>query len=106
MSNETPKRLRRCPMPEPMTDARLEEAKRLVNDARTHEMDVDLVENLVAEVCRLRAAHQRLQTVCAEAAVTLREVLERYDDELTGSARGDVDNVRLDLLLASEKAKP
>ncbi|MFH1184696.1 MAG: hypothetical protein V1755_06610 [Chloroflexota bacterium] len=59
---------------------------------------VDELEVAEAEVERLRAA-------CVDAEVVLREVLERYDDELRGAARGDVDNVRLDLLKAAEAAK-
>jgi hypothetical protein len=53
----------------------------------------------------VKAEVERLRAMCTEAEVTLREVIERYDDELVGSSRGDVDNVRLDLLKAVEKVR-
>ena len=53
---------------------------------------------------RAESAIVRLRAECKAAEAILREVLERHDDELTGAARGDVDNVRLDLLKAAELA--
>jgi len=75
---------------------RAEKAEQSINRAET------AAGHLEADVVELKTENARLRGVCAEAASTLNEILDRHDDELQGSAAGDVDNVRLDLLLASE----
>ena len=70
-------------------------------DSAAHEMAAEWRDKyLVAgqEIERLRAA-------LMEAAIDLNSIMERRNSELVGSVWGDVDNVRLDCLLAERKAK-
>lgn len=52
----------------------------------------------------LRARLAEVEAALRDASEMLSVIMERRDGELSGSAWGDVDNVRLDLLVAAEAA--
>ena len=76
---------------------RLSQAMYYDDPQRLSAGDVVELAQMFAEIGRLRAALK-------EAAYDLDAVMKRRDGELTGSAWGDVDNVRLDVLLAAKAA--
>jgi hypothetical protein len=54
------------------------------------------------ELCLLIEENRQLKSLCEGVSTDLSEIMNREEGRLRPSARGDIDNARLTLLLASE----